>query len=147
MRSFLKHSSVIIAIVVVCLPLFVFALEAPPEGGGSSGIVPCGTALNPDPCTFCNFIQLANNVTDFLFTYIVLPLMAVGILASGITILTSGGSSGQIDKGKKMLWNLGIGFFIAATAWVIVNMFLTTLVPTGSIVAYLRTGFTFPSCP
>src|SRR3989338_3945439 len=104
MRSFLKYSGIGILIAAACIPLVIAAQ-------GQNPLVPCG---NPgqNPCTFNDFFTLANNIVDFLFTYIVLPLVAVGILASGITILTAAGSSGQIEKGKKMLWNLGIGFFI-----------------------------------
>ncbi|MBI2038703.1 MAG: hypothetical protein HYT22_00250 [Candidatus Niyogibacteria bacterium] len=86
---------------------------------------------------------MANTITNFLFTYIVLPLMAVGILASGITILTAGGSAGQVEKGKKALWNLGIGFLIAATAWVLINTLLGNLVDTG----YNFLTQKFPGCP
>ena len=119
MRSFLKYSSIGILIAAACVPLITVAQGDP--------LVPCGNQ-GQNPCTFNDFFTLANNIVDFLFTYIVLPIMAVGILASGITILTAAGSSGQIEKGKKMLWNLGIGFFIAATAWVIVNTALEALV-------------------
>lgn len=140
MRSFLKLNSIYggsTSIGVIALLVAVFF----PLLAAAQGLVPCGNDPS-DPCTFCDLIQLANTVINFLFTYIVLPLMAVGILASGITILTAGGSSGQIEKGKKMLWNLGIGFLIAATAWVLINTALGNLVKTG----YNFLTDPFPTC-
>ena len=128
-------------ISIVLTPYFVFA-------GHEGGFVPCGDHVDSqgkvtNPCTTCHFMGLANNIIDFLFKMIVLPLAALGILASGIVLLTAGGSESRISMGKTMLWNILIGFFIAVSAWAIINTVL------GSIVKqefhYLTESF--PACP
>lgn len=90
-------------------------------------LVPCSGT----DCTTCDFLVLANNIIKFLMRNIIAPLVAVGILASGIVILTAGGSEDKIKTGKKMLWNILIGFFIAISAWAIINTVLGSIIKTG----------------
>ena len=90
-------------------------------------LVPCGGQDQP-ACTFCHLMELANRVVDFGFKMILLPLVALGILASGLVLLTAGGSQSRLEMGRSMLWNIVIGFFIAVSAWLIINTILGTLV-------------------
>jgi len=113
-------------------------LERQAEGG----LVPCGGP--GDPCEPCDFMVLANNAVRFAFKFIILPLVALGILASGLILLTAGGSQTQIEKGKSMLWNILIGFFIAVSAWLIISTILGTLVVGGF--GYNPLTETFPVC-
>ncbi len=136
MRFLAKISSLALIAGLAFIPMFVSAQIG--------GIVPCGNA-GQNPCTFCDLIQLANNLINFAFTFIVLPLFAVGMMAAGVTILTARGSINQVLKGRQMLVALVVGFFIAASAWVIVKLILTTFI-TGGPIAFLTNGFTLPSC-
>ena len=138
--SFQGSTLALIAVITITTLAF-FPLLATAQG-----LIPCG---NPGqkPCTVSDLVVLANNVIKFTFTYLVLPIVAVGILASGIMILTAGGSAGQIEKGKKMLWSLLIGFFIAAVAWLFVNTFLCAIITTDTgFRAILQSLGNFPSC-
>ena len=108
--------------------IFLFLMLVPLIAG-AQGLVPCG-GLGQKECTYVDFVVLANNVIDFVFTVLILPLVAIGVLAAGITILLSGGSESQIKKGRDMLWNLLIGFLIAATAWLIINTILEAIART-----------------
>ena len=73
---------------------------------------------------------------------IILPLAALGILAAGLTMLTSGGSETQTKKGKDMLKAIVIGFFVAMVAWAVLNTVLGNLVEPGY--NYLTSDF--PAC-
>ena len=106
-------------------------------------LVPCG-GQGQNPCSFCDLMTLANRSVTFAWNFLILPLTALGILASGIVLLTSGGSQTQIEKGKSMLWAILMGFFIAASAWLIINTILGTLVEGGF--GYNPLTEQFPAC-
>ena len=139
-----------IVIILLALPLLVpfFTFAQPLTPPLKAGLVQCGTEKDREgkitnPCTPCDLVVLANKIITFLFTMIIAPLVALGILASGIVLLTAGGSESQLAKGKSMLWNILIGFFIAVSAWVIINTIL------GSIVKqefYNTLTESFPGC-
>ncbi|MEK7567152.1 MAG: hypothetical protein AAB527_03410 [Patescibacteria group bacterium] len=103
-------------------------------------LVQCGFGQNR--CTPCDLMSLANRIIDFAFKMIILPLVALGILAAGLTMLTAGGSQTQLEKGKSMLWAIIIGFFIAISAWVIINTILGNIVADG----YNFLKDPFPAC-
>ena len=122
--DFCRGSTLVFGAVLLLAAFLPLATLA--QGEGWQGLVTCGKGTQP--CQFNDLLKLANTIIDFLFRFIVLPLVAVGVLASGITILTAAGSESQIKKGRDMLWNIIIGFLIAAIAWVAVNTVLGELV-------------------
>ena|SRR3989344_5426255 len=126
------------ALFFVLVVSLVFAATASAQG--FLPLVPCGGTNNP--CTPCHLITLANNIISFLFKMIILPLAALGILAAGLTMLTSGGSETQTKKGKDMLRAIIIGFFVAMVAWAVLNTVLGNLVEPGY--NYLTSDF--PAC-
>lgn len=129
------------ALLFCALGFALYASSAYAQGG----LVPCGWAGKP--CTTCDFMVLANNIITFLFKYIIAPLAALGILASGIVLLTAGGSQTQLETGKKMLWNIVIGFFIAISAWLVVSTILAHLVPGADLPAtWNPLTSSFPGC-
>jgi len=125
-------------VLVLALAL---ALTLAATASAQSFLVPCGNPGQP-ACTPCHLITLANNTINFLFKMIILPLAALGVLASGITLLTSGGSETQSKKGKDMLRAIIIGFFVAITAWALLNTLLGNLVKPG----YNYLTQDFPAC-
>lgn len=126
-----------LVILTFFLPFFTFAQQPP------APLVPCGNDPK-NPCKPCDLITLANNAVTFGVKFIILPLTALGILASGLVLLTAGGSQTQLEKGKSMLWAILIGFFIAMSAWLIINTILGTLV-VGNF-GYNPLTETFPAC-
>ena len=139
MRFFLAISSIVVLVSVFALA------PSPLYAQGPEPLVQCGTGA--DPCTVCDLISLGNRLLDFAFVYIVLPLVTIGIIAAGITIATARGSMTQVLKGRQMLLSLLIGFFIAASAWVIIKMVLVSFVDPSGPVGFLTSGFSFPLCP
>lgn len=125
----------IFSFLVFSTPYFSFAEPYPP-------LVQCGFGKNP--CGPCDLISLVNRIVDFAFKMLILPLAALGVLASGIVLLTAGGSQTQIEKGKSMLWAIIIGFFIAVSAWVIINTILGNIVVEGEFFNPLSEKF--PAC-
>lgn len=126
----------VFSFLVFSTPYFAFAQPFPP-------LVQCGYP-GQNPCGPCDLMSLANRIVDFAFKMLILPLAALGVLASGIVLLTAGGSQTQIEKGKSMLWAIIIGFFIAVSAWVIINTILGNLVIEGEFFNPLTEKF--PGC-
>lgn len=90
----------------------------------NAALVPCGGSK--DPCTWCHFGQLIENIIDFLM-YLVFPLAVLMIIIGGILIMTSGGSSARFSKGKEMVTGAVIGILIALISWIIIDTIIATL--------------------
>ena len=48
---------------------------------------------------------------------------------TGYLYLTAGGSAGQTEKAKHILFNVVVGYIIALAAWLIINTIVTSLLP------------------
>jgi len=88
----------------------------------AQGLVPCGGTGQPK-CEACHLVQLANNVLTFLIQLAVL-ISGIVFAIGGFNWVTSGGSSGKIEKGKKMMTNAIIGVIITLAAWLIIDTVL-----------------------
>ena len=85
------------------------------------------TGQYKNPCDFNYFMLLINNAIKFLLFTIATPLVALIIMYTAYLFLTAGGSAGQTEKAKHILWNVVIGYIVALAAWLVVNTIMTTL--------------------
>ncbi len=90
-----------------------------------TGLVPC---CPKDGCGWKEFLALIQKVINFLIFDLSLPITAIIFAYSGFLFMTSGDDSAKRTKGKKIFFNVLIGFVIAMAAWLIVNLILTTLI-------------------
>lgn len=90
------------------------------------GIVPDCTGED-GMCTFDDFMTLINNVINFVLFVLATPLVAIIVAYAGWLYLSSGGSSENVSKAKKILKNAIIGYIIALAAWLIIKTILVTL--------------------
>lgn len=119
------------------ISLFILAFAiifTPPIMVLGAGLVPaCNTKIDTtsglfsDPCNFDTLMTLVNNVINFLLITLATPLFALILIYVGWLYLSSGGSSENVTKAKKILKNAFIGYVIALAAWLIVKVILTTL--------------------
>jgi hypothetical protein len=105
----------------------------------SGGVVPdCGkvvTTIGADGketstmtnCTFKDLVKLVNNVIKFLLFNIATPLIALILMYTGYLYITAGGSSGQTEKVRHILFNAVIGYVVALAAYLIVKTILSSL--------------------
>lgn len=113
------------------------ATPAPKESIYKGGIVPeCNTGeVNKEtgqfsnPCDFKYFMDLLNSIIKFLLFAIATPMIALIVMYTGYLYLTAGGSAGQTEKAKHILFNVVVGYIIALAAWLIVNTIVTSLLP------------------
>lgn len=106
--------SLMIAISMGILP---FSVEA------QSGFVQCTGAEN---CDFDAFVNTIAKLLEFLFQLTTIIAIIV-ITYAGFLYLTAGENSGNISRAHQLLWYAVIGFLIALSAWLIVEVLLNSL--------------------
>jgi len=116
----LKKAAVVIFALFFIVP---FAVSA-------QGLVPCGGETQP-ACDFNYFIQLIQNVIQFLMFTVAMPLAAVLFAWAGIMMLTAGGSEDKIKQAKEIFWWVFVGILIALSAWLVVNAITSALLKSG----------------
>ncbi len=109
--------------LILLFPVFSFAAQDP----SSSGLVPCNNTP-ADLCDFTAFMKLINNVIDFIFKYMAVPIAAIMFFYAGFLMVTSGGSSESKTRAKSIFSNAVLGLVVAAGAWLIVKTILSILV-------------------
>lgn len=123
------HIFMTIGVVV----LFAIPLLSSAETSSFPGvdrIVPeCGTvsaAGEFDPCTFCDFKQLVQNLLNFALFLSILTAGALFAYA-GWLFVTAQGNSGQVGRAKKLFLDVFIGFVVVMSAYVIVDTLMKML--------------------
>ncbi len=111
-------------IILFSIFYFLFSISV----AQAAGLVPCG-GEGQDPCTWCHLMQLVKNVINFLM-YIVFPLAAIMIVVGGIMIMTAGGSTERVAKGKEIVTAAVVGLLIALLSWLIIDTIIKILAGT-----------------
>lgn len=105
----------------IFLIIFLFFV---PFVAQAQGLVPCG-GRDQDPCTFCDFFVLFDNIVRFFIGGIVPPVAVLMITIGGIMLFLSSDNPSNINKAKGIFKTVIIGLILIYGAWIIVNMFLT----------------------
>lgn len=86
-------------------------------------LVPCE---GPDDCQFEQLVELGSNVVEFLFE--LATAIAVIVLAyAGFLYMTAAGNTGKISQAHQLIWYAVIGFLVALSAWLLVEVLMNTL--------------------
>lgn len=102
-------------VVTAVVPTTVFAQQ--------SKLVPCE---GPDDCKFEQLVELGANVVEFLFE--LATAIAVIVLAyAGFLYMTAAGNTGKISQAHQLIWYAVIGFLVALSAWLLVEVLMNTL--------------------
>lgn len=74
-------------------------------------------------CTFCNLMQLGENILDFLIG-LAIPV-SVGFIAwGGIILITAGGSERKVSEGRRIVTGAITGLVIVLCSWLILSTLL-----------------------
>lgn len=111
-----------LSLILLCT-FALLALLAPTVRAAESILPACVTE---GYCTLCDVMELVINFGKFLLG-IVGSLALLMFVYGGFTWLTSGGESGKIDAGKKILINSVIGIAITFFAYIIVVFVVNAL--------------------
>lgn len=115
MRPILFVLLVTIALVAATTINASSHLPKAPEGG----LVPCGTSTNPTPCTPCHLFVLGQNILNFLWWGVSIPIATLMFAYAGFLMVVP--SQNTLGKGKKILSHTVIGLLITFTSWLMVD--------------------------
>jgi hypothetical protein len=95
-------------------------------------IVECGIDVNKnneidlsEQCGICDLIGLANNIIQFAI-YLAVTVATIMFIVAGMKYLTAGGDPSKISSAHKIFWNVIIGLILVLTAWLIIELIMTT---------------------
>ncbi|MEK7090637.1 MAG: transglycosylase SLT domain-containing protein, partial [Patescibacteria group bacterium] len=113
------------------------------------GLVPCGTETYPagtiknvggrdvdvsgqvsNPCSICHIFTLLQNLLNFLWWYISIPLATLMLAYAGFLLMIpslGSGSPPMITKGKKVLKNTVVGIIIVFFSWLFIDTIIKVL--------------------
>lgn len=92
---------------------------------GDKGILPC-LAYGDVRCnSWCNVLQLFQNLSYLIFTYILLAATPAGLIYGGAAMMTSGGSEKRYTHGKKVITFCIKWAVITFMVWAIFNFTLS----------------------
>lgn len=108
--------------------IFFFLLSSAlfPLSVNAGGLVPCG-GPGESACTFCNLLQMGQNIVNFVFYNIAIPLVALFIVVGGFYIMTAGGSAERVKKGRDTIKTAVIGLAILFLSWIFVDILIRIL--------------------
>ncbi len=124
----LKFKNIIIITAVFFILLMPFLVFA-------EGLVPCDL-----DCGFTDFIQLIQNIINFLMFDVAAPLAAIVFAWAGITMFTAGGSPDKIKQANETFKWVLVGIIITLSAWLIVSAIMGALLGT-EITGFLQDNF------
>lgn len=79
-------------------------------------IVPCDGV----DCTVGSLMQLANNILKF-FVEVAIFIAAIVIAWGGFTMVTAGGDTGKVSKGRELMSNAVVGIIIVLAAFLLID--------------------------
>ncbi len=78
-------------------------------------------------CTWCDFIQLGQNIINFSTKDIAFPLAVAFIIYGGIMMMINSGNPSKLKESQGIIFSAIIGIVIMLSAWVILNTFFNLL--------------------
>jgi quinol-cytochrome oxidoreductase complex cytochrome b subunit len=78
-------------------------------------------------CGFCDLFKLVQNVLNFVFWVITIPLAIVFVVYAGFLMIAPWTNQNLIQRGKKVLWNVFIGVIIIFIAWLAIDTIIKLL--------------------
>ena len=124
-----RFTLIFLAVLIVFnfFPMVLIA-NADSSSVSTTGLVPCGTGTaGPTDCTWPKLVKLAQNVVNFVFMDLIIPLSVIVIVWAGIQILIGKSQPASLIKEKGALRNVAIGLFMALGSYVIVYSILSLL--------------------
>lgn len=93
-----------------------------------------------DACTVCDLFVLVQNILNFLWKYITVPLAALFLAYGGVLWILPylGGSAKMMERGKKVIQQALAGVLIVLVAWLAIDTIIKVVgqmggdLPTGS---------------
>jgi len=91
----------------------------------AQGLVPCGEPGNP--CQLCHLFVLLDNIIDFVFKFIVLPVATLLLVIGGGMFFFYAENPQKVEQAKTLLTSVVTGLVIIFAAFLIVGTFLNVI--------------------
>lgn len=108
------------------LPYIAFGQNTP----SNATLIVCGdkevNGVVQNQCGWADLVQLAIHIINFCM-YLVVPLAALSFAYAGFLILSAGGDSGKVKKGKDIFTKVAIGIFWVIAGWLVIHTILIAL--------------------
>ena len=89
-----------------------------PTATGKPGVlVPCSAN-----CQFNDLMKLVNDVINYVFLVLAVPIAAIMFAYAGILMVTSAGSKESREKAKSIFFNVTLGLFFIGACWLLVHL-------------------------
>lgn len=105
--------------------LIVFGGLIFPLLSSAAGLVPCGEPGNP--CQFCHLFVLLDNIIDFVFKFIILPVATLLLVIGGGMFFFYVENPQKVERAKSLLTATIIGLVVIFSSWLVVGLFLTAI--------------------
>ncbi len=114
------------------IPVVLLLVLLTPELVQAEQLVPLQCSGNdPSSCGTCEFVQLVNNLIQFIIVLASSIAVLVFIFA-GFRMLTSGGNADAAKKAKEMITNVAIGYIIILAAFLFIDLLFGVLIDDGN---------------
>lgn len=116
-------------------PLLLLAQAPNPNPPATTeGLVTCGKGdSGPTSCNWQELVKTFNNIIDFIFKDLMIPLAVLALVYAGIKILLGKSKPEDLIKAKGALRNVAIGIFLALGAYAIVKTILSLVSSPGGV--------------
>ena len=108
----------------------LYAFFTPLNAFAQGGLVPCGGPAQ-DPCTPCFIFLLVQNLLNFVWKWIAIPLATLMLVYGGFLMIIPGiggeKSAAALTKGKKVITNALVGIVIVFFAWLLIDTIIKLL--------------------
>ncbi|MCC7500252.1 transglycosylase SLT domain-containing protein [Candidatus Nomurabacteria bacterium] len=97
-------------------------------GGNLNGLVPQECSVNSiQGCNFCTFVQLLQNIINWLLAMSVL-VAAVMFAWAGILYFTANGNPGRINRAHEIFKSVALGFIFALVGYLVVQTIVNAVI-------------------
>jgi hypothetical protein len=128
----MNHYLKILRILGFCLLTSLALILVVPWLVSARGLVPCGgSGPGENPCTVCDIFVLIQNIINFIWYTLTIPLAILFFIYGGILLIVPGfwgeQSAATYQRGKKILTNTLIGIVIIFVSWLAIDTFIKLL--------------------
>lgn len=92
--------------------------------------------LVTNPCDFNFFMDLINNIINFILYFMAIPIAAIMFAYAGFDLVISGGEASKRTQAKNIFTNAVLGLILAAASWLIIKYVLMILGYNGTWIGF-----------
>lgn len=122
-----RYNTIVFLLFLLAIGTIFMLAASPATAFAQGGLVPsCNTLKDAEGnfinlCTTCHLFVLLQNVANFVWLWISIPIAAFMFAWGGFLMIFSPANPSNIQKGKKIIWNTMVGLSIVFFAWLAID--------------------------